>query len=271
MRVVVQVKIWFQNRRSKVKKMMKQHQHGGPVNTSSTAAANGGASGGGLGPTSGTESHSVHAGGASGLAPPTRDCWTHQTAPQHDQVPRRTLDDQPSPPRRDVIDEDDDDEPNKKPLHLLQLQTAMHRFSPPEHAAHHPVTGAGVPLKTGGVPSYRASPTSLHPVPRYHHAQHGTPMASPIHAWPDTGVDMLPPAGLQHPHGHHHHHHHQQQQQQQQRLHAGAPGSNQPSAYPGSAYMTDMTSASYHQSWYAAGTTQQMHQTPAHHLPTLLS
>ena len=262
-RVFVQVKIWFQNRRSKVKKMMKQHQHGGPVGNNSAGGANGGGgagSGGGLGPTGGGESH-VH--GAGGLPP--RDCWSHQppASHQHDQhqLPgRRAPDDDPSPPRRDAID-DDDDEPTKKPLHLLQLQTAMHRFSPPEHGHH--AGGTGAQLKTGGVPSYRGSPTPLHPVPppaRYHHAQHGTPMASPIHAWPDAGVDMLP-HGLQHSHG---------QQQQQQRLHP-APVSNQPSPYPSSAYMMtspDMTST--YQSWYP-GSAQQMHQLPAHHLSTLLS
>jgi len=250
--------------------MMKQHQHGGASvggnNTVAGAAVNGGGSGSGagIGP---AESHSVHAGVNAGAVLSSRDCWsTHQGAPashQHDgQVPlqsRRTLDDEASPARRDVLD-DDDDEPTKKPLHLLQLQTAMHRFSPPEHGpGHH----SGPPKSGGGsMPSYRASPTSLHPVPaaRYHHTTHGgTTMASPIHAWPDPAtVDMLP-AGLQHPHA-----------QQQQRLHA----SNQPSPYPSSAtYMTDMTTSTYHHqgAWYAGGTTQQMHQTPAHHLSTLLS
>jgi len=265
--VLAQVKIWFQNRRSKVKKMMKQHQHGGPgpvTNNNAGASANGGGGNGppgggsgGVGPTAGGESH-VH-GGAGGLA--SRDCWSHQPASSHQHhqhhVPsRHAPDDDPSPPRRDAID-DDDDEPTKKPLHLLQLQTAMHRFSPPE-IGHH---GGSVQLKAGAIPSYRGSPTPLHPVPppaRYHHTQHGTPMASPIHAWPDAGVDMLPP-GLQQSHS----------QQQQHRLHPAAV-SNQPSPYPNSAYMmtsSDMTST--YQSWYP-GSAQQLQQ-PPHHLPTLLS
>ena len=263
MPVFLQVKIWFQNRRSKVKKMMKQHQHGGPVSNNVAAGANsaggngplGSGSGGGMGQTPGGESH-VH--GAGGLAP--RDCWSHQPPSHHQHhVPgRRAPDDDPSPPRRDAVD-DDDDEPTKKPLHLLQLQSAMHRFSPPEHGHHGGAVSGGVQLKASAVPSYRASPTPLHPVPppaRYHHTQHGTPMASPIHAWPDAGVDMLP-AGLQQSHG------------QQQRLHP-APVSNQPSPYQSSAYMitsSDMTST--YQSWYP-GSGQQLQQTP-HHLSTLLS
>ena len=265
--VLVQVKIWFQNRRSKVKKMMKQHQHGGAVSNNSAAVTNGGGGNGppgggsgGVGPTTGSESH-VH--GAGGLPP--RDCWSHQppSSHQHHQhhVPgRRAPDDDASPPHRDAIDEDDDDEPTKKPLHLLQLQTAMHRFSPPEHGHHGGAVSGGVQLKAGAIPSYRGSPSPLHPVPppaRYHHTQHGTPMASPIHAWPDSGVDMLP-LGLQQSHS----------LQQQQRLHP-APVSNQPSHYPSSAYMMTSDMTSTYQSWYP-GSAQQLQQQP-HHLSTLLS
>lgn len=249
--------------------MLKQHQHGGPVGNNGAAGANGG--GGGSGPPgssgggggnmgqtpSGAESH-VHS--AGGL--PARDCWSHQppASHQHHHVAGRGAlpDSDHSPPRRDVVD-DDDDEPTKKPLHLLQLQTAMTRFTPPEHGHHHHA-GSGTQLK-GVAASYRVgSPTSLHPVPapsRYHHTQHGTPMGSPLHAWPDsaTSVDMLPP-GLQ------------QQQQQQQRIQAA---SNQTSPYPSSVYMmtsSDMTAT--YQSWYP-GSAQSQLQQPPHHLSTLLS
>jgi len=245
---------------------MKQHQHsGGTVGSNSAAGTNGGAvsgppgSGGsaGMGPSQGAESH-VH----GGLPP--RDCWSHQPPTSHHHhhqhhVPgHRAPEDDPSPPRRDGVDDDDDEEQSKKPLqHLLQLQTAMHRYSPPDHGHHHGVPGTQ--LKAGTVPSYRGSPPPLHPVApppaagRYHHAQHGTPMASPIHAWPDPGVDMLAP-GLQ---------------QQQQRLHV-APASNQLSPYHSSAYMMSSAEmASTYQSWYA-GSAQQLQQ-PAHHLSTLLS
>lgn len=263
---LAQVKIWFQNRRSKVKKMMKQHQHGGPVTNNGTAGANGqggtgppGSGTGSVGPTASGESH-VHS--AGGLPP--RDCWNHQPSSSHPHHQHRRLapDDDPSPPRRDVIDDDDDDddESTKKPLHLLQLQTAMHRFSPPEIGHHGRAGGGGLQIKASAIPSsYRGSPTPLHPVPasvRYHHGQHGTPMPSPIHAWPDAGVDMLPP-GLQQSHS------------QQQRLHP-AGGSNQPSSYQNSAYMmtsSDMTSS--YQSWYP-GAAQQLQQ-PPHHLSTMLS
>jgi len=274
---------------------MKQHQHaGGPVNNSSAAGGSNGTADSGpagtvsgrMGPTAGSDTpHGHSAGGAGGLAPPPRHCWSHQSPTSHPQhhyqhplpAGRRAPDDGPSPPPSshrggDVVDDDDDDEPNKKPLHLLQLQTAMSRFSPPDHGHHHHHgggAGGGSQLKIGGggggsiaMSYHRASPTSLHPAVaapvRYHHhaQQHaGTPMSSPMHAWPDSEVDMLPGAGIQ--------------QQQQQRGQGAAPFSNQQSPYPGSAYMmtsSDMTSS--YQSWYP-GSAQQLQ--PAHHLPTLLS
>lgn len=243
---IVQVKIWFQNRRSKVKKMMKQHQHGGggQVNNNAPAGGNGGAgggaSGGGLGQTA------AGSGDAHGLPPAARDCWSQQPAssthPHHPHHGTRRPDDDRSPPppphHRDVID-DDEEEPTKKPLHLLQLQTAMHRFSPDHHAGG----GGGPQLKVGTVPSYRGGSPTAARYHHHHHAQHpGTPMASPIHAWPD---DIGPP-GLH---------------QQQQRIHV----SNQPSPYHSSAYMMTSPEMTSTYQWYAGS------QQPTHHLPTLLS
>lgn len=244
--IVLQVKIWFQNRRSKVKKMMKQHQHSGNVTGSAPSAGGTSAGQGPPGGSSNGDQQPSHL-----LQSSARDCWSQPASHHAMHAGSRVNDDTGSPTDHD----DEHEEISKKPLHLLQLNSSIHRFSPHDS---HPIqikNGSGSGPMTSQL-MYRNAAAQSPPLHRYHSGSQHEMMTSSISGWSDPEVH----GALQH-----------SQQQRMQGI-AGGPG-NHLTYSGGSTYMMaspDMTSP-YPSSWFPHTAADQPPTPHQHHLSTLLS